>query len=665
MPDKKFSVSEELEQAKAKFTSTQNGASDSFRDARKTYDSIVFREVETELPPELTGAQEGIDYQSPKALKTLFDHKNVIKMNSPVFDAVSLDDSIAGKEKVRDILLTLSRGWEYENDARWWDDAVAEGQVLHGVKVMGYRWHDLPEPEIDTSDMDDMDEDEKASETIKRRNEAFKGRKWPFYWIDPDTYGCYWLGDERQEFGPDVFFYEYDLPMIQAQNRFTRANEDGRQKITFDAAGKLGWIGQDVEPDIDHSDTKVKVLVRDGRKLSGEMCPLKGCDHPLRTIDIYASLGDGDLDEDNLIESYDSPFPGCSYFVIGGYVTNHRDPHYRYQGMMTPLLVEILWVNYLNTLLATIARTDYADEYFYISLSRVPEGLKLPEGGQTMMVDKPDPGSGQIPIYPGEVMRFPKTASPHLMELINQSQQRMSDLEMNRFLSGNAYTEASNATMGAFKSQYQQAALPYNQMHNEADRVRKASRRFALHAIRFWAQADPEGAKTRYYVVMTGGMKTTPKDTVPGKVVWIDADKIGSVNFDLSIHTESETLAEKEQRWFIAKDQHIYGVLDDEQLLREAGVDDTVGQMERLRAQYTRQDMEPEIQAMRKQLLLARLSARLGMDVAQLLAPMQGDPNAGGGAPSNVGNPAVQANNGVKNQGPPSGAPVGMPSAPV
>ena len=625
MPD--LTVDGELRRAKERFQQNNND----WKNKRELWDRLLERKEPVTLPPELTGSQEGLDYQTPDLEKTMFDHVDVLVMNPTLYDLETLDDSATARAKGRDILLWTARGWEKENEGRWWDRVVAEGQVRHGAKVMGLRWRPQTEPDLDYGDA------EQAEENLTARSESAKRNPHPFYWIDTDLYGCYWLGDERREFGPDVLFYEYEIPYIDAQQRFS-----GEKSFSLSHAGKVVWLGEDeVNPEEFDGET-IHVVVRDGKKLDGSICQLPGCTHPQRTIALFAFLEGQAIDDANMIDEVDSPFPGCSYFVIGGRVSSNRDPHKRFRPLMYAMLAEAAWINYLNTTLATMARTDYADEFFYINLANVPEWVRLPEGGDRMVVERPEPGSGEIPMYPGPVQRYPKEASQHLITLLDQANQRMASYKINRFLTGEAFTESSNATASAFKNQFQQAGLPYNALLAESDTAQHRSRRYEYHAIRWWGMTDPEDAKTRFHAVMSGGNARgvrTGKAAKPGEAIWVDADKL-TLDFDLRILTESQTLAEQEQRWFIAKDQYLFGVLEPDDLIRAAGFDDIEGQKEKLRSFYIMQDAEPMIREMTLAAVQRRLSILTGIDFAQ-----SGQGQAGAPPPDDV----TQGRNPVQN----------------
>jgi len=648
MPDNKNSVSDQLRQAKSRFTK--------FQESRKNYDKILARDFPTELPPELTGAQEGLDYQTPDVEKAVFDHMDVLVMNPTVYDVLMLEDSDTARETGRTNLLWTTRGWEYENHNRWWDRAVAEGQVRHGKKTMALRYHPQKEPDVDVGEKpgDEASEEEHteyANKRNKARDDEFRKRQHPFFWTDCDIYGCYWLGDERREEGPDVFFYEYEIPYIEAIHRFSAPGK----KFSLSDAGKVGWLGEGESDPCSNPDQKtVKCLVRDGRDLSGRRCIIPGCDHPQRTISIYVTeSGESSEYDDEAVEEYDSPFPGCSYFVIGGRSSTDRDPDRRFRPLMYPLYVEAAWQNYLNTVLATMARTDYSDDYFYLDTSKAPPHVTIPEGGTAVQIEQADLQGGNIPTLPGTVQRFPKTMSPHLMEMLNQSLKRLETYMPNRFVTGQAFTEASNATGTAFIQQAQQAALPYNMLLSASDEAQLKSRRYEYHAIRYWAEAEPADAKTRYYSVMTGNtdiVKMSRHSTSAGEVVWVDANKVAN-NFDLQVRTKSETLAEEGARWLQAKDQHMYGVLTTDQLLRAAGTDDIQGQKEALRMEEIRADVQPLITEIRRRRIIQKASVRTGMDFGALI----GQP---------VFNPDQSVNTQMPPETPPTAPQGGPPQAP-
>lgn len=597
-----------------------------FKTHRETWDLLLDRNLPTSLQPELTGAQEGLDFETADLENAAFMHVDVLTMNLPGFDVHSYEEAIRSKQDARDILLWTAHTWEEMNFKGWWSTYTAEGQVRHGISASQLKWREHPEPDV---------EGEKA------RNETFKRRKNCFYLEDCDIYGVYTLGDDPIT-GPDIAFLEYEVPFIEASEKYSKGNS----KMTLDGTSKVVWLGegeatQDGRETSETINSKVRVIVRDARSLDHSNCPIEGCVYPARTISIYVCGMGEDLSESHMVESYDSPFRDCSIYVVGGRKSKIRNPDKRYRPLLLPLYAEAHWTNYLNTLLATIGRTDYADEYFYIDLSQTPEWVQLPEGGVNLVLDRPSAESGKIPAYPGPVARFPKTASPHIMELLKQSQQRLSSYLPNRFLTGNANTEASNATGTAFIQQAQAAGLPYNRLLNESDGTILRMFQNMYHAIQFWGVADTEGSPTRYYVATSGQETILSGGAAPGEVIWVDANKL-SMDFDLLIRTKSETLAEENMRWMIMKDKKAAGAATEENLIKSAGFDDVEGQKRLLRADQIRADAEPLVRAMRNLRLVQRVSAVTGMDftaIAQMAGMGQPGQGSSGGQtqPANSG----------------------------
>ena len=591
-----------------------------FHDKRKLWDSEVRRELETELPPETTNT-EPVDYQSADLEKAIFDHVEVLRMNPTRFDANCLDQSPDAKKAERNVLLTMARTWAGMNGERWWDAAVGEGQVRHGVKVMWLRWK----------------EPGKAS-VIKGEGAGERWRRWPFYWSNTNLFGDFW---KERDGDADVFYYRYVIPVLGSDIRKTEGGVN--KKITLDTAGKIGWLGLDEEPESSAADKKIEVIVRDARKLSGEPCPLENCDHPLREITVSV-CPDGEWEHSEEVESYDSPFPGCSFMVIGARTSHHETNfHQKYRPLMLPMYQEQFHQNYLKTLLATEVREAYGDQNVYVDGSTIPPHIsaQIGEGGQLASIDRSTIDSNEIPVFPGQLRRWPKEIDPHLQTLIADSQKKMSDYVPNRFVIGTAFTEASNATGTAFLQQAQQAALPYNGLLGQSDGAIKKAYEYMFHAIRVFGRED-KGFVTKYMSALTGAEVTRKHAGKPGENVWVDAGMLEEYDFDILLKTESQTVAEEGARWLQAKDKYLSGVFTVEQLFEAAGIFDVELQKRLMYAQNIREFLHSTEMAMAQGLALTRASAYTGADFTQFAqqSSMQGgqpgtDAGTVAGVPSN------------------------------
>lgn len=603
---------DKLRQAKERFGT--------FQEKRKTWDEYFRREAATILAPEIEPTQEGIDYRTADLEKATFDWVDSLTTNPTILDLAPVSEAQADKETGRDILMWLHRGWELENPGRSWDRAVGLGQTRHGLKVMQQTYKPPKEPKL----ADDLS----PEEYTKAREKAMRNRRYPFGWRDCDIYGCYWLGDETREEGADFFAYEVEIPLMEAEETYRKEGK----KLACNL-GKTAWVGQDeaIDNPGDKTLNRVRVVTIDARNL-GEDCDVEGCEHPKRKICVYICGEDQGPNEETLYEEYDSPFPGCSFHVIPGRMTTERSPDARFRPTILPLYVEAQWVNYLTTQLATMARKDYGPNNLYIDGAQA-DPRHVSEGVKDGMVEFKMGEEGNLPWVPGDIKRVPNSISPHIITLIQMHQERMLAYMPNRYLTGNADVQASNATGTAFLQQAQQASLPANTLLAASDYIILRSRRYVIHAIKKWGLT--EAAPTKYYAVMSGnnsGVQVKGKQPRAGEVFYVTADSI-NLDFDLNVITKSETLMEQSERWRIGKDMFITGVYTPEQLIRAAGIDDVEGQKEDLRAAGIRADFYQDEKLIRRAYLLRRISSRTGVDVANLApAPDQaGQPAASGG----------------------------------
>ena len=587
-----------------------------FHDERRKWDELIRRETPIYLPPEITDT-EPVEYQSAILEKDLGDHVEILRMNPTRFDILCYDDSDEAKKVERRVLLWMAHEWVEMNRGRWWDTAVAEGQTRHGIKNMWLRWK--PYKETDGRGL-------KEEKGIRKRKNAF-------HWSNTNLYGCFWA--ENDEYGQpeaDVFYYRYTVPIYESglTKDFQDNGETTTKRITLNNLGKIGWMGLDEEPDTSKGSKKVTVTVKDYRDPKGAMCSLPGCNHPQRKIAIYVNLEKKDR-ESEFVEEYDSPFRGCSFYPIGGRIFHHEtNLHYKYRPLMLAEYQEQNHGNFLKTLAATQVRQAYGDQDVYARLSSVTAEnasfVRNSEGGFKGSFDlKASSGPGQIPLLP-DLDRFPKSIDPHLQTLINDHERRMGEFRPNRFLTGNANTEASNATGTAFLQQAQQAGMPYNGFLGNSDEAIKRAFEEIKHAICFMSKDDPEGVETRYYGSITGNEVTARYSGQPGELVWVSAKDFEEYDFDFLIKTESQTLAEQGARWLQEKDMYFTGVSTPEELLKAAGKFDIAGQLERLYAYRVRSSLMPIELEMAKEYQLFRSSAVTGIDFKAFMERIVGQP---------------------------------------
>lgn len=663
----KYHFESELLQVKTRFLN--------FQTKRRAYDQLLRRETPTNLPPELESIQEGIDYRTAAIETASGDWQDILTTNPTLFDLHTISQDESDKETGRDILMFTARGWEYENQGRWWDRAVGESQVRHGLAVMQLCYEAPTEPTTDAKD---------ASESLKQRDRKMRARRHPFTWKSCDIYSVYWMGDETVEGGPTFFAMETMVPFIDARRDYVkRQNQNPADdlRLDFDGAGQCGWYG---EPQARTETTselintyggQVRVVTIDALDPDGAECQLPGCDHKIRKIRVYICGEGQDPNEDTLYDEYESPFPGCSFFVIGGRMSlASRDPDSRFIPMIKQLYVEGQYENYLTTHLVTMIRADYGANSMYVDGTSADPRL-APEDGAGALIDFSQAKEGFLPWSPGEVKRLPRAFSQHLATELSAHRQAMQEAMPNKWLTGQADTEMANGTGTMGLQQAAQASLPASTLLAQSDSAILLSRRYEYHAIRFWGMAD-SSATTKYYAVMTGnnkGIEVMGKQPTAGDVYWIDAKKL-ELDFDLEILTENKTQVQQQTEWAVKKDQYQNGVATPEQLIRASGVRDVEGQKELLRAAGIRANFAPYQERLENEYLLTTMSRLIGFDLTHLLDMPIGalSPQTAGGATTQSngapnmtntpGNPAPQMNRSAQDLAYAAGSAVGGPT---
>lgn len=570
----------------------------SFKANREGHDGIIKRTMPTVLPKELQEFQQGIDYQSPKAEKGILDMVDALQINPTVHSLLTQHPGPQAEKQLREVLLYHARSWDIENVGRWWDSAVGEDQVRYGVKVMQFCSYG---------------EGESGPENHR------------FYWKNVPTLSVSWMPKGRDV---DAAFWEYDLPILESDDDYKRDGDGLRP--TLDSAGRLGWLADEEDHDSDSGDAgrQLHVIVRDARDPKNKKCPLEGCSHYLRKISIWVGES-GNAKEADLLREFDSPFPGCSFFIIAGRESNERDMDRRYRSILFPYYCEIEWHNMLTTLLATMIRYDYSVVKAYIDGSRMQPGTELSEAGPDGTIKIKHSNADEILVIPGELKAWPAIISDHLPMLIQESKERMREFEPNRFTMGQNFEEAKGGTGTANIQATQQAALPYNRLLGQSDSAIQKAAVYREHAIRYWAYA---GEDEEYGYKMAGSEAIGAYSVEGGEKITITAKKV-EIEHTIVIRTKSETLAEQERAvqlgWFLLSNNQI----DQEQYWQDyVGLTDIEGQERRQAKMLLWKRMQPEIMEAAAAMFHRRFEAETGISLA--MAGM-----AGGGMPPPGGQP--------------------------
>ncbi len=600
-----------------------------FRDQDGPWNRIRRRDYPAPIQPELLPIAEGIDFQSPAIEKATSDWKAICKMEPTVIDARVSGLSQSARDTERDLALFFRRSWDLQNRRREVDDRLLEGVIIHGQK-----W----ERKMYRPFMPDEDGDALPP---------------PFSWENCLIDGFFWPGGVVDPEGP--VWYRYSVPAVDSD-----ITKNGR-KLTLDPQNKVAWLGAHERYDYANSgERKIQVIVRDWPSLDPkDNCCLDDCDHPQRYITTYVCPEGEKLDDAVEVETVASPFRTCSFYAMGGLLQQtERNPHQVYRPLLLPLYELTNQLNYLIKVLYVLARAESKDDS-YINVGETnPQTLMavLPENerGNRQAADLPEAGANQIPLHPGPVERYPKVTSEHLVFLIKLVKEMIDSYLPNRYLTGNADIQASNATGTAFMAQSEAASVVPSVLLAELDGFIERSIRDELHAYRYWSFQVPDDAQPRWMVQVNEKEAMSRGRAKAGEQVYIDAKKC-SVDMDWVIITGNKTWAEKQAEWSLAKDQYMMGVLTVEDLIRKAGIYDVEMQQELLFAERIEQGLEPLEDRMAQLILTRRAAIKTGVDFGQLMggsppgalpppsaAPAQLPAGPGGGNSAPI-NPSTQA----------------------
>ncbi len=598
----------EYEQELADLDTLEKGRFQRFHEYRAEkglWNLLVERELSEAIPVTLAMRQDGIDFQSPQPMRDIQDHVNILCRSPIEFEYRVPGQQKRSRDLERDHLLSKRAWWVRDiNPMERWRRRVSEGLTRHGVKVEQLCARKCP-PLPGYDDMEDEDE-----------GEEYRSDKSPNYFKNVLLDGCFWTNDNAEDPGSaDCFYYKYSVPVYGSDLK----GKHGR--LSLDRNDNLVHLGDDERHDKETTGKKFTVIVKDARDFIG-ICPLKGCDHPMRKITCYVCPPDKGLDAGEQIASYQSPFEGNSFFVIGGLMNQtERDPDRVYRPLMEPVYVLQAWLNMLITWHTVLAFQEADDTGLYGNASQAkPENVAATltgEDGPKTSIKLPEPGVDEIPVYGFSIDRMPKKSSQEVMQLIVRCTEMMQEFRPNRALTGFNFTEQSNATVGMGIAAMQQAGAIYNPLLMEVAGAINRWDRETNHQIRWYAYMEPDDTTTKWYATPNVDDIYSSKAS-KGEQVYLDAKKC-SVEPDLVVTIQNMTYAEQQADWYLALSKYQSGVMTVAQLIRKSGVFDVEGQQRMLRGDQIRQTLTPML--LRAQgLLMAKIaSIETGYDYTSLL----------------------------------------------
>ena len=588
---------------------------DQFHSVRRdNWRRLVAREMPLTLPPDLQ--PYWADMQDPLLEDDMSQRIGILMLDQTKIDCVAMGEGEHYERDVEKVRLHAAVSQLKQNQGRWRDQYIAEGQVLDGVAIIRKLW-DLPEEPADESE----------------REEYYKDLDhWPWTERGIDALQCAWDGENMEE--PEIF-------MQEAEKRYYAAKADWRpngKEWRLSTAGKIVLLGPDVTVDEaqNANDKKIKFLICDYRD------PESGKRYICEYIYPEDSFADGEV-----VFEDEVPFGRCSYFVIpSGELRRHEtNPHKRYRPMMYALMTSVYTYNFVIGNLAAISQRAISDRNVYLDPSRVaPETMQALEGvGVTvegsgalrnLTFHPPELPAGDIPILPGALVPWPNNITDALQIILAETKEAIASFRANRFLTGDVSENVvSNATATTFSANTQAAALPFGRALVMSDEYQRQDIVAEHQCIIYWDEGKEAGAQKPYYATAPQEMNFLKGQAQAGETARITAEMLRTRKFLVNVQTQNVTEQERAMQNQMAFLEYNQGTLTDLQLYRRLGHDDPRSQQKEMAKFESRKMLGMKYAPFWASNLDAFFAATAGLNPAAMAGAQQMAPQPPQGAP--------------------------------
>lgn len=524
-------------------------------------------------------------------------HKSTRNTNPTRFAVHAAGLSEQAKKVESNWKLYWSNVWTQElNNGRWLDEYMYEHQVELGIGSVWNRWC-AHKDEDGTVHGSPIKVEKVLPECIR-----FKG-------------------NFRN---PSVAWLKYSVSAVDADIKNVKGERPAyMQKGVLDS---LGWVSEPLPEDFyaNNAGQEIEVIVRDGEDPVA-MCPLQGCYHKKRRICIYVCKKGGKVADYEKVEEYDSPFSRCSFLIVGGDVKeSERDPHLIFRPSAWALYQ--IGVDLISALtrMRAMTRRELSDESSYTDPSGIPadtlSALTVDaEGGPNETIKKPEPGSREIPILPGQVRKFPGPTLDGLMREIDMLLKWYERVRPNPNLVGQMQVSEVAATVGQLQVQGAGVPIGPDLAHWDSGQVWYPEQ--IRHAIRFTSHFEPDGEKTKYVAMVTGKERVYGKRySSAGEEVFLDA-KMCEHDVLFEAITSKDTPSEQAQR----RNQALTGLHEGVYVMEDVDeawdIYDHETQEEKRGQAYLDSVLQPLEGRLIAAVATGRATAETGLDFGQLLDP--------------------------------------------
>lgn len=329
--------------------------------ARNRYD--LYRMKKEPYVPEEIAREGKVRMLSPLIMYSAETIRADILMNPTEFTVVPLAREkdgriLAGAQSKAEVLeRSLAILWGRLNEGRRLDREIIWHQLVSpfAVAILEFTPYEVPDQP------DDMDDDVYAN-LVDYYDETWL--PWNIYLPDPLT--CSWVERNGK---PSIFARKYKILVRDLEETYTfnKVSEQPDKKLMFHD-GYFDWVSEDYQPGHDHTKagfTEVEVLWLDDGQ------------HIYQCVN---NPGQGkDTNTGVVLSCVPNPTGRPTAFLIPGNTTPDREPEFRYEPFLLPLMQSVNKINDLRSMRATAAR-NLAGPHTYVTLDPEIQKIYLQKG---------------------------------------------------------------------------------------------------------------------------------------------------------------------------------------------------------------------------------------------------------------------------------------------
>ena len=493
---------------------------------RDVGDPVIMRRSVLTLPPDVAQFAKGLNVQSPQLEDWLNSHINAQMLNPTKIDAKAQEDTATAKSAVADAAI-----W-YASHLRRFDAdgkltrGTAQGHWQYGLACYALEYHQPEEEDDDEFDVESQALAEYVEEMMGKREEYYSSLA-----MHPDYFKLRLVSPLTLEFwpldDPDIYLETTVHSYVDAKQW---TSSDGKKINLLKDMKTVVILGEGApEYGTDEAAGEGRITLRRSAQRD---------EHGHWTMREYVSAGEL-FDSKNCQLFDERPCPTKPYFYVPNGQVNlfATDPHLRFRPGMYSAIVAQYKVNTLDHLITALAMRNVSIGSFYMTLppNITPEfvnqltqlgfGMEVVGGEKRVVIPLPRPGANEIPVLP-RLERWPTDIDDALQLSLQAARQELESFRPSRLLSDPARQNATNSTATVWLDVRQADKLPYSANVEKLDDFIEELCYALRTCVLRWEGDTEEGAGKRYPVVTTGQEPCISAPPEPGKMIWVDYNKM-------------------------------------------------------------------------------------------------------------------------------------------